>query len=302
MRRLRPADLYTLAYLVFGLVMLLLAPHRPPNAALLIVLHVAAIAAIVLARAYRVHRWKVGAVVLGFYPIVAFALFYSEVGLLVKAVHAGVFHDAAIQDLEQIVFGFQPARELHLLWPWRLLGEYLHLGYFAYYFLTPTLAAVLWLRRPRREFEIAIGTVALSTYSCFAIFVLYPVVGPYHAFPRSDPATVGYLLPGLVRSVLDRGSAVGAAFPSSHVAVAVTAWIMAMRYHVRLARVFALIVPALAVGAVYGGYHYAIDALAGAALAILVSFPGARATEALRRAGAYAEPDAVARGATSPDR
>ena len=302
MRRLRPADLYTTAYLVFGLATLAIAPHRPPSAALLIVLHVTAIAAIVGARRFRIDRWKAGAVVLDFYPLVGFGLFYSEVGPLVRAMHVGGLHDAAIQNLEQIIFGFQPAQELHLLWPWRPLGEYLHLGYFAYYFLTPTLAVVLWLRRPRREFEIAIGTVSLSYYLCFAIFLLYPVVGPYHAFPRSDPATVGYLLPGLVRSVLDRGSSLGAAFPSSHVAVAVTVWIMAMRFHVRLSRVFALIVPALIVGVVYGGYHYAVDALAGVALAILVSFAGARATEALRRAGAYAESDATARPITSSDR
>lgn len=301
MNCLRPADIYTVAYLVFGVAALALTPHRPGNAPLLIVLHIAAIAAIVLARAYRVDRWKLGAVVLGFYPVVAFGLLYSEVGVLVRAAHAGAFHDASIQRVEEFIFGFQPARELHRLWPWRPLGEYLHLGYFAYYFLTPTLAVVLWLRRPRGEFEVALGTVALSFYLCFAIFVLYPVAGPYHEFPRADPAALGYLLPRLVRSVLDRGSSVGAAFPSSHVAVSVTVWIMAMRYHVRLARVFALIVPALIVGVVYGGYHYGVDALAGGVLAILVSFPGARVTEALHRRGASSGIDATARPVTSPD-
>jgi membrane-associated phospholipid phosphatase len=301
-KHLRPVDFYTMVYLVFGLAMLAIAPHRPPNTALLILLHVAAIPAIVLARAYRVDRWKVGAVLLAFYPLAAFGLFYSEVGMLVKALHGGVLHDAPVQRLEEAVFRSQPARDLHTWWPWRPLGEYLHLGYFAYYVLTLAMAVVLWLSRPRRAFDIALGTVALSYYICFTIFVLYPVAGPYHAFPHIDPAAVGYVLPRLVRSVLDRGSSVGAAFPSSHVAVAVTVWIMAMRYHRPLAVVLAFIVPALALGAIYGGYHYAIDALAGAVLAVLVSFAGARATEALRRAGAYEESDAAARAAISPDR
>jgi hypothetical protein len=64
-RRLRPADLYTTVYLAFGLVVLIMAPHRPANAPFLIAAHVVAIAAIVLARAYRVDRWTVGAAVLG---------------------------------------------------------------------------------------------------------------------------------------------------------------------------------------------------------------------------------------------
>ena len=232
-------------------------------------------------------RWKAGELLFAFYPLVVFGLLYSEVGTLIRAVHGGVVHDAAIQRAEEILFRSQPSRTLHEIWPWRPLGEYLHLGYFAYYFLAPVLALVLYLRRPRREFDIAIGTVALSFYLCFGIFVLYPVAGPYHAYPRSDPAAVGYLLPRVVRGVLDRGSSIGAAFPSSHVAVSLTVWIMAMRYHLPLARVFAFIVPALALGAVYGGYHYAVDAVAGALLALLLGVYGARSTEMLLARGGY---------------
>ncbi len=281
--RFRPVDLYSLVYLALGFLLLVAFPGRVPRGGTIALLHLAAMAALVAARKGGLGRTLPGSLALDFYPIVLFGIFYSEVATLNRVLHPGVFFDADIQRVEGFLFHTQPSRTLHVLLPWRPLGEYLHLGYFSYYFLVPVLAVLLRFRRPRAAFEIAIASVALVFYICFVFFIVFPVAGPYYSFPPPAPHTVGYVIPRLVHWILNHGSSVGAAFPSSHVAVSVTTWIMAMRYHRTLARVYLFLVPALAVGAIYGGYHYATDVVAGAMLAVIVGTAGHRLTVRLER-------------------
>ena len=59
------------------------------------------------------------------------------------------------------------------------------------------------------------------------------------------------------------GSSNGTAFPSSHVGISVSAWLLAYRYHPGLFKFYTLVVPGLAVSTVHGGFHYAIDAICG---------------------------------------
>ena len=282
-RAFRPVELFTLGYLGVGLLLLLAFPGRASHAYAWAALHVALAAAIILARKSGLSRQGWGRVILAFYPVALFPLFYTEVGVLNRLLHPVGFHDDAILALEQIVFGGQPSRDLHRLLPWRPLGEYLHLSYFSYYFLVPTLAVVLYRKRSRAAFDTAIATVSLAFYASFLCFILFPTAGPYYVFPHSDPRAVGYLMSRLVRFLLDRGSSVGTAFPSSHVSVAFTVWIMAMRYDRKLAVILAFFVPTLAAGAVYGGYHYGVDILAGATVAVLVGTVGHAWSAALLR-------------------
>jgi membrane-associated phospholipid phosphatase len=70
----------------------------------------------------------------------------------------------------------------------------------------------------------------------------------------------------LVLRILQGASSRGAAFPSSHVSVAVAQAWLAMRYQRRVGRWTCALAVGLACGAVYGGFHYALDALVGAAV------------------------------------
>jgi membrane-associated phospholipid phosphatase len=68
----------------------------------------------------------------------------------------------------------------------------------------------------------------------------------------------------MTHALLEAGSSRGAAFPSSHVGVSVAACFACWRWQKPLAPLVTLLTVGLALGAVYGGFHYAIDALAGA--------------------------------------
>jgi membrane-associated phospholipid phosphatase len=280
-RRLRVPDVLAIAYLLLTVPLLLAHPVDRPRGFVLAFLHVAAVVLIYAGRAGGLHRRPLGRFLLDFYPVALFAAFYSEVGFLNQAIFTNVFFDEPIIRWEERLFGNQPSRDWRVQVPGRGLGEYLHAGYVSYYFLVPVLALFLWFRRQPIEYEKALGCISLVFYLCFICFILLPVAGPYYNFAQSPPETVGYVLPHFTRWLLNSGSSVGAAFPSSHVAVSVTAWIMAMRYYRKLAVVYLFLVPALAMGAVYLGFHYLIDALAGAALAVLVGTWGHGLVESL---------------------
>src|SRR2546422_7240227 len=62
----------------------------------------------------------------------------------------------------------------------------------------------------------------LTYLTCFVIFIVYPVYGPGLTLPRYSGSLTDGLFYRLVRASLGAGDSPGCAFPSSHVAGAVT--------------------------------------------------------------------------------
>jgi membrane-associated phospholipid phosphatase len=200
-------------------------------------------------------------------PVLGLPLVYGEVALLNDLFTTG-YYDQPVQRWEAAVFGSQLSVTLRAMLPWKPLSEYLHFGYFGYYVLVPLLLGVLYARGEYSAFRAALTTILATFYFCYLVFIVFPVAGPWYHFPRPDPADVGWFFPFVIRRVLATGASQGAAFPSSHVAAAVISWLLAWHLARPLFWSYALIVPALVVGTVYGGFHYAIDALAGVGVAI----------------------------------
>ena len=102
---------------------------------------------------------------------------------------------------------------------------------------------------------------------CFITYAVFPVDGPrYLVGPAAAPD-------GPVRSfvlaLLDRGSSRGTAFPSSHVAASLVSALCALRYQRKVGLVVTPFAVALVLATVYGGFHYAVDALVGVILGSL---------------------------------
>jgi membrane-associated phospholipid phosphatase len=113
-------------------------------------------------------------------------------------------------------------------------------------------------------------------------YIFFPVAGPRYLWPTSTLA--GPIRAGVVW-LLETGSSRGTAFPSSHVAVSVTQSILAVRYFGRRGLVVAVLTLGLALGAVYGGFHYAVDVLAGAVFGGVLAIAGLERARRLRRGG-----------------
>ena len=266
-RGLTPADWIVGGYLVFSTVVMLIHPHSIAKLPMLLALRGALGGFLVLCAAGRLPRRL--AWIQDWYPVLLAPLFYSEAGLINRAFTDGYF-DLHVEEWEASLFGGQPSVTLRDRLSGTWFSEYVHLAYFSYYFLAPAMALFLYLRGRMRDFQVYMATVTTTFMTCLAIFIMFPVAGPYYIFTPPDPRSMGPLIPPMVHWLLRHGSSIGTAFPSSHVAVSVTVLLMAWRFS-RIAFVLLLMfVPALAVGAVYGGFHYAIDTLAGLVLAVLV--------------------------------
>ena len=168
---------------------------------------------------------------------------------------------------ESFLFG-SPATELAGRYPYPLLSESLHLAYFSYYptiYIPPLL---LFVSRRHEAFQTTVVTLIATASVCFVFFVYFPVQGPrYFGPPESIPEGP---IRALTLSILENGSSRGAAFPSSHMAMTVCQAMAQLRYQPPIGILVTLISVGVGVGAVYGGFHYAIDMLTGAVVGLVV--------------------------------
>jgi membrane-associated phospholipid phosphatase len=238
-------------------------------------LHVVGAALMILLGRASTIRWTVAAFARRTLPIFLAPFIYSEMAALNDLFFPQTYFDEVVVGWELSVFGENMALTLRDHWARGLLSEYLHFAYFSYYFLPLMLWGSLALQRRWRANEEFLTVLSLSFVTCMMWFLLFPVAGPYHHFGPADPEAMGRVFPPLVHSVIESGSSQGTAFPSSHVAVAGVVLLMALlRDRRRMGPVMIFLVPALALGAIYGGFHYAIDALVGAIWAVLATVVG----------------------------
>ena len=215
-------------------------------------------------------QWTLGRVLRDWTPLLAVPALYAEIPDLIFGARSRL-HDQLVQNWEAALFqGASPAHVAAGHLPWIGLSELLHLGYLSYYGIIYLPPLWLYLRNERREFEVTIAALAIAFAGCFATFVFFPVAGPRYLW-SAPPGIPDGPIRRLALTVLAAGSSMGAAFPSSHVAVSVVQSMMMLRHHRRAGLVIASASLLLALGAVYGGFHYGIDVLAGAATGALIA-------------------------------
>ena len=206
------------------------------------------------------------------YPLLVMPLLYAELPLLNQSLFGGAYFDDLVIGLERALFGFEPARELASRLPQRWLSESLLAAYVSYYLIiyVPPLA-IAW-KHGHAALRDAVFTLSLVFFAHYLFFVYFPVEGPRYRFASPVPAEARGPVYALAHSLLEAGSSRGAAFPSSHVGVSVAATILCWRWlRPVVPVVIAVLTIGLALGAVYGGFHYGVDALAGAALGMALA-------------------------------
>ncbi len=235
---------------------------------------------------------RAGRVVHAFYPLLLLSALYGEIGVLNTRVGLAAIlgHDALLQRWEAAVFGTQVSYEWIRQAPSVFWSGVLHAAYASYYPMILLPAPLLAARGDWDGARRVVFTMLLAYVACYLVFLLYPVAGPNYAFPHPTGAVREVWSARLVYAVLSRGSSVGAAFPSSHVAATVAAVVAVWRAWRPLGAV--LVIPGilLTVGVVYCQMHYGLDALAGAAVGgaaamlaprLWTAWSGMRATTAL---------------------
>jgi len=257
--------------------MALVFPGRPPAWPAPLLLHLvgAALAFGVgplphLLRAFARRAPRVARVIHDWYPLAAIPLLYKELATLNVAVWGGHFFDTVILGVEQAVFGTQPSYALSRALPYLALSEPLHASYLSYYFIIYGPPLVLYFLGRRGDFRRLVFPLMLTFFVHYLFFVYFPVQGPRYLFPAPGGVLADGPVYRLAHRLLEAGSSRGAAFPSSHVAVTTAQTILVFRFLPRLGPFVAVLAVGLAFGAVYGGFHYATDAVVGCLMGVLL--------------------------------
>jgi membrane-associated phospholipid phosphatase len=236
------------------------------HSALLITVTHSIIAALILLLAGNADRSAVIRFLHDWYPLAMFIFSFEEVARF-SQVLVPQWQDFHIIALEQRIFPSSPN-----FWaqhaPSRVLSEIMDLGYFTYYPLFPVVAGFLYAEKDKRPFhELVLAAVWMYLIS-FCVYIVFPTEGPRRALPGFHAPAPGWIFSELVRFIQGGAGVHGNALPSSHVALALLCAVFA---HGRLPRWAPFVWTSLCLiclGAVYDGYHYLSDVLAGLLVAL----------------------------------
>lgn len=223
-----------------------------------------------------------------FYPVLLYAGFYRETGAI-NRIFVDDYLDAHFIAVDERIFGFQPCLAFMEALPYLAVSEFFYAAYFSYYVMIAGVGLALFAR-DRRQFFHYVSVVSAVFYVCYLIYICLPVMGPRAFFREID----GFRLPDEIQAyagtptypaavqtgvffqimawIYRHFEGPGAAFPSSHVAIALATVWFSFRYLRPIRWVHLAVAVALCLATVYCRYHYAIDVAAGA-LTVAILLP-----------------------------
>ena len=221
---------------------------------------------------------RVGRTLHTLYPLLLLIPFYWQIGVigLAHGTDRALAHDTVVQRWEQLIFGGQVSYAWIRRYPSTFWSGVLHLAYFAYYAVIVLGPVLLVARRRPQAAQQVLFAMMVAFVLCYVTFLVYPVAGPYFAFPRPEGEVREVWSARLVYWVLAGGSSFGTAFPSSHVAATVATTSAIWRQWRPLGAWFLLPTILLTVGTVYCQMHYGVDAASGVVVGLLAAWLAGR--------------------------
>lgn len=208
------------------------------------------------------------------FPVAAVLIIFDSLGLIVHAINP-VDLDYLLIQLDYRMFGTHPTVYLEALVS-PLLTDLLQVGYSTYYFLPVAAGVYVRLKRDDEAFSKTLFLILLCFYLSYVGYLLFPALGPRYAMDHLHDVPVdGFLLAEPIQGVLNLMEGIKRdAFPSGHTAVALTVLYAVFRFAKPLFMVFLPCVTLLVAATVYCRYHYVVDVMAGALLALVTVAAG----------------------------
>lgn len=282
--KLNSADKVVVAYLAVIALLILIFSYRIESWGWLCAGHAAATALVAL-----IARWDrplapspslpvsssslpVASFAHGWYPVVLVGLTYKELTYLIPRIHPRDF-DSALAALDYRVLGVNPTVWLERF-TWPPLTEVLQLTYSTYYFLPIILGAVLWKKDELEKFHFFVFIVVLGFYLSYLGYIAVPAIGPRFLSSIVEAQTkplTGVLFFRAIRETLDSAEGITRdCFPSGHTELTLLVLYYARKFH---RRTFWCLLPfgvGIILSTVYLRYHYVVDVVAGALLAVMI--------------------------------
>jgi hypothetical protein len=156
-------------------------------------------------------------------------------------------------------------------WSKTWLGTYFEVAYFLCYPLLPLGVGVLYVAGLRSAIDYYWTMVVLSTYPCYILLAFAPTLPPRLLdAPAKTKAASGDKFRAFNLWLLKYASIHVNTFPSAHVAATIAASLVLVRVVSLAGAGFLWVSISIAIAAVLGRYHYALDALCGAGIAVTV--------------------------------
>ena len=263
-----PVDKVMVSYLAAAGALLLCFSGRIPQAVWLLPLHIAGIALILLAMRSRSRAsWDFR----HWYPLPYVAACYKEMSVLIPAVR-GTGMDRQLADLDQAIWGVHPTVWLERIQS-PLLTELVQILYSLFIPAVLLVAAVLWSRRRYPEFRAYAFLIALGFLVSYVGYVAVPARGPRFLLAGLQHTELrGLWVYQVLRVGLDRlESAQYDCFPSGHTELTMLACWGSRWISRRVCRVYCAYTLSIVFATVYLRYHYTVDVMAGAAVAVALA-------------------------------
>ena len=258
-------DKLILAYFAFTTILIVGWWSRIPDAAGLFLWHLAAVALLVF-EVKRENRttWLFR----NWYPLPYVASCYKEMALLIPAVR----HTDADQWLAGLDYRIWHANPT--VWLERIhhpvVTELLQDAYTLFVPAVLLVAFLIWMKHGYADFEYYAFLIALGFLASYIGYIAVPARGPRFLLNHLQHVPLeGLWLFRSMQSTLDRlESAHYDCFPSGHTELTILAWWGSRMVSNRLFRIYFAYTPILIFATVYLRYHYTVDVLAGAGLAV----------------------------------
>lgn len=265
-RSLWPIDKLFIANSFIQICLLSVAARSDARALLFIAAHVAAIGFLVALSRSTSAMWQFGR---HWFVLVYLPLCYKEVPFIVSALRLQAA-DFKLAGWDMAMWRTDPVFWLSDFQNSGLV-EFLQVVYTLFIPGVLALGVLLWLRKSRAEFRYGTFLIAATFLISYLGYLILPARGP-----RFMPYAVQHPLHGLwtftiFQRLLDNlEGAQYDCFPSGHVAVVVVGCYLARQISPAAFRAFTIFAALITFSTIYLRYHYVIDVLVGAVLAIVM--------------------------------
>lgn len=206
--------------------------------------------------------------VVGIYA--SLTVLYKETATLNKLFYPTI--DPLLIHWDELIFGFQPALEFSKAFPSALFSELVFMGYFSYY-LMPLIIIFLLFKKASEQLR-EFGFILITSFLIYYLFfIIVPAVGPQFHFdyPENHIEAQG-IFGRIIKLIQENGEVPTAAFPSSHVGMALIMMIWLTKHLKKYLKYFIPFVILLILATVYIKAHYVVDVIAGILTAPLVYY------------------------------
>ena len=262
-----PVDKVVLAYFTFACALIFAYWQVIPDAALLFGAHLIATAALVYeVKRPNPSRW----IFRNWYMLFYVGACYKEMAILIPPIRKWTA-DLWLADLDFRIWNANPTVWMERIYS-PVLTEYLQVMYTLFIPAVLFVAFLLWKQRKFPEFQYYAFLIALGFLASYIGYLFVPARGPRFLLNSLQhiPLQGMWGFNGMQHALDRLESAHYDCFPSGHTELTVLAWWGSRMVSKRLFQVYFAYTPSIIFATVYLRYHYTVDVMAGATLAIIL--------------------------------